>query len=189
MHYLYEVYYRLSDIIGSPEFLQSVLDNRFYLILMVIFISRFKYATYNSMWMCALINVPGTFLHESMHAFVGGILNAQPCNFSILPRRSMEGGYVMGSVSFRNITAYNAVPAALAPLLLLPIGYYFDKLVLPIMPATLGNYLLYVLLQTIIIENAVPSVQDMRVAGHDFLGVILYLVLFIAILFSFLGIA
>lgn len=182
------IYYRLSNILSSQAFLQSVLDNRFYLILMVIFITRFKYATYRSMWMCALVNIPGTLLHETMHAVVGGILNAQPCNFSIFPRRSMDGGYVMGSVAFRNITGYNAVPAALAPLLLLPIGYYIDKLLLPIMPATLGNYFLYVLLQTIIIENAVPSVQDMRVAGHDWLGVILYLVLFGALFLSWLGV-
>ncbi len=188
MEHIYLIYSRLSAIISSPAFLQHVLDNRFYLILMVIFISRFKYATYKSMWMCTLVNIPGTFLHETMHALVGGLLNAQPCNFSIFPRRSMDGGYVMGSVAFRNITGYNAVPAALAPLLLLPMGYYLDKLILPMMPATLGNYLLYVLLQTIIIENAVPSVQDMRVAGHDFMGVILYLVLFGALFLSWLGI-
>ena len=76
------IYYRLSNILSSQAFLQSVLDNRFYLILMVIFITRFKYATYRSMWMCALVNIPGTLLHETMHAVVGGILNAQPCNFS-----------------------------------------------------------------------------------------------------------
>ena len=80
------------------------------------------------------------------------------------------------------------LPVTLAPLLLLPIGYYIDKLLLPLLPATLGNYFLYVLLQTIIIENAVPSVQDMRIAGHDWLGVILYLVLFGALFLSWLGV-
>ena len=97
---VYEVYYRLMQIVNSPAFLQSVFDNRFYLILLVIVLTRFKYATYDSMWMCAFVNVPGTVLHETMHFIVGYVLNAQPCNFTIFPRRSMDGGYVMGAVGF-----------------------------------------------------------------------------------------
>lgn len=184
---IYEIYYRLSDYFNSPEFLQSVFDNRFYLIFLVIVLTRFKYATYNSLWMASLVNVPGTFLHELMHFLVGGFLNAQPCNFTILPRRDLDGGYVMGSVGFRNITFYNAVPAALAPLLLLPIGYYVNEYLLPIMPATLGNYILYVLLQTIIIENAVPSGADVRVAACSWPGLFLYAVLFGALFLMWLG--
>lgn len=184
---IYEVYYRLTTLINSPEFLQSVFDNRFYLILLVIILTRFKYATYNSMWMCSLVNVPGTILHETMHFVVGYFLNARPCNFTILPRRSVDGGYVMGAVGFRNITFYNAVPAAMAPLLLLPIGYYINELVLPLMPATLLNYVLYVLLQTIIIENAVPSSQDVRVATCSFPGLLLYMVFFGALFLMWLG--
>lgn len=184
---VYEVYYRLMQIVNSPAFLQSVFDNRFYLILLVIVLTRFKYATYDSMWMCAFVNVPGTVLHEAMHFIVGYILNAQPCNFTILPRRSMDGGYVMGAVGFRNITFYNAVPAAMAPLLLLPIGYYVNEIILPMMPATLPNYILYVLLQTIIIENAVPSSQDVRVATSSFSGLLLYTVFFGALFLVWLG--
>lgn len=184
---IYEVYYRLTTLINSPEFLQRVFDNRFYLILLVIILTRFKYATYNSMWMCSLVNVPGTILHEMMHFVIGYFLNARPCNFTILPRRSVDGGYVMGAVGFRNITFYNAVPAAMAPLLLLPIGYYVNELVLPLMPATLLNYVLYVLLQTIIIENAVPSSQDVRVATSSFPGLLLYTVFFGALFLMWLG--
>ena len=80
-----------------------------------------KYTTYSSMWLSSLVNVPGTILHEFMHYFVGMILNARPCNFTIFPRRGEDGNYVMGSVGFRNVTFYNAVPAAMAPLLLLPV--------------------------------------------------------------------
>lgn len=184
---IYEVYARLLSLINSPRFLQSVFDNRFYLILLVIVLTRFKYATYNSMWLCALVNVPGTILHETAHFLVGYLLNAQPCNFTILPRRSVEGGYVMGAVGFRNITFYNAVPSAMAPLLLLPIGYYVNEIILPMMPATLPNYILYVLLQTIIIENAVPSPQDVRVATCSFAGVLLYTVFFGALFLVWLG--
>ena len=176
-----EVYYKFLSIINSQEFLRSFFDNRFYLILLVILLLRAKYTTYKSMWLTALVNIPGPILHEFMHFFVGLILNAHPCNFTVFPRRGEDGGYVMGSVGFRNVTFYNAVPASMAPLLLLPIGFYMNRYLLPYLTPTFVNYILYVLLQTIIIENAVPSKADFRVAGTYFTGVILYGFVFLSL--------
>lgn len=182
MEIIWEIYSKVTALINSEEFLQSFYNNRFYLILSVVFLTRLKYATYNSLWMSALVNIPGTLLHEMMHFFVGAFLNARPCNFTILPRRNMEGDYVMGSVSFQNVTFYNALPAALAPLLLLPIGFYLNRYFLPMMQPTLLNYILYILLQTIVVENAIPSRTDFNVAGRYFTGILLYLVLAGAVL-------
>lgn len=182
MEIIAEIYAKVSAFLSSQEFIQSFVHNRFYLILLVVFLTRLKYATYQSMWMSALVNIPGTLLHELMHFLVGAFLNARPCNFTLLPRRNLEGDYVMGSVGFQNITFYNAVPAALAPLLLLPIGFYLNRYFLPHMPVTLVNYILYVFLQTIIVENAIPSRTDFNVAGKYFSGVVLYLILFGALL-------
>ena len=162
MNILWQVFYKVSAFVNSPEFLRSFFDNRFYLILLVIILMRFKYATYSSMWMSALVNIPGTFLHELMHYLVGSLLNARPVNFTIFPQRNLDGDYVMGSVGFSNITFYNAVPSAMAP--------------------TFFNYILYVLLQTIIIENAIPSGADFKVAGMFLRGLLLYAVLAIALL-------
>ncbi len=181
---VYQLYYKISMFLNSPFLLQKIFDNRFYLILLVVLLMRMKYATYRSLWLSALVNIPGTILHELMHFLVGLVLNARPCNFTVFPRRDMMGNYVMGSVGFRNVTFYNAVPAALAPLLLLPLGFYINRYVLPMMPATLLNYILYVLAQTIIIENAIPSRTDFRVAGMYFSGVLLYSVLLIALLLA-----
>lgn len=97
-----------------------------------------------------------------------------PATLRFFPGRGEDGNYVMGSVGFRNVTFYNAVPAAMAPLLLLPIGFYVNRYVLPALPPTFCNYVLYVLLQTIIIENAVPSRADFRVAGMYITGVVMY---------------
>lgn len=80
----------------------------------------------------------------------------------------------MGSVGFRNITFYNALPAAMAPLLLLPIGYYFNRWYFNNVDITLLNYLGYILLQTVIIENAVPSTTDFKVGFSYPLGLLLY---------------
>ena len=177
-----QIFYKVSGYLQSPEFLQALFNNRFYSILLVVFLMRLKYATYDSMWVSALVNIPGTFLHELMHFLVGGFLNARPCNFSLLPKKNAEGDYVMGSVGFRNIAFYNAVPAAMAPLLLLPIGFYLNRYYLPQMQPTLLNYVMYVLLQTIIVENAIPSRTDFRVAGKYFSGVVLYIVIFSSLL-------
>lgn len=180
-----QLYYKwnlLVDKINSIGFLQSFFDNRFYLILLVIVLVHLKSATYRSMFLCALINLPGTILHEMMHFLVGLILNAKPCNFTILPRKS-DNGYVMGSVGFTNITFYNAIPSSMAPLLLLPIGFYLNRYFLPNMNPTFTNYILYVLLQTIVIENALPSSADFKVAKQHFLGIVMYTALGLALLF------
>lgn len=178
---LYEIYYKFLAIINSQTFLRGFFDNRFYLILLVVVLMRLKSNTYRSMWMCSIVNIPGTILHESMHYIVGLFLNARPCNFTIFPRRGDDGNYVMGSVGFRNVTFYNAVPASMAPLILLPIGFYINRYLLPTMVPTFLNYVLYVLLQTIIIENAVPSGADFRVARMYLSGVLMYGFIFLSL--------
>ena len=180
-----QIYYKLMywyQSLNDYNFLQSFFNNRFYLILMVIVLVHLKNATYRSLFMSALINIPGTLLHELMHFTVGLIMNARPCNFTLIPRRGEDGNYVMGSVGFTNITFYNAVPAALAPLLLLPIGFYLNRYLLPMITPSFANYTLYMLLQTIIIENAMPSSADFKVARMYFLGVVMYTVLAVALL-------
>lgn len=172
------IYERLNDY----DFLQSFFNNRFFLILLVIMLLHLKNASYRSLIMSSLVNIPGTLLHELMHFTVGLFLNARPCNFTLIPRRDDAGNYVMGSVSFTNITFYNAVPAAMAPLLLLPVGFYVNRYVLPQIEPTFANYVLYVFLQTVIIENAMPSGTDFRVAKMYFTGVVMYGVLAVALL-------
>jgi len=175
MDIAWHLYYKILGFFNNPQFLQSFFDNRFYLILLVVVLMRFKYTTYRSMWMSALVNIPGTFLHELMHFLVGALFNAKPCNFTLFPKKNENGDYVMGSVGFRNIAYYNAIPAAMAPFLLLPIGFYLNRHMLPFMQPTFANYVLYVLLQTIIVENAIPSSVDFKVAGMYFRGVVMYL--------------
>ncbi len=185
MEFLNLVYQKWVAFSTDPEVLDTFFNNRFLLILLVIVLVRVKYTTYSSMWVSALVNIPGTLLHEMMHYIVGLVLNARPCNFTIFPRKSPEGYYVMGSVGFRNVTFYNAVPSALAPLLLLVIGFYLNRYWLPVIQQTMVNYVLYVLLQTIIIENAMPSGADFKVAGMYLRGVLLYGFLFVALLIYF----
>ena len=164
----------LSDFLNSSEVLEEIVSNRFILILLVIFLSRLKYKTYNSMFLTALVNIPGTFLHETAHFTVGLLLNARPTSFTLVPKKSLSGGYTTGSVGFKNLRFYNALPSAMAPLLLLPVGYYFDSWLFSNYNLNIGNYIFYVLLQSIIIENALPSSTDFRVGFGNITGIVFY---------------
>ena len=174
MDFVQLLFIKLNRIIDNPQTLDWIVNNRFLMIVFVIVLLKFKYATYSSMWLSALINIPGTILHETMHFLVGLFTNARPTSFDLIPKKDGYGNYVMGSVGFRNVTSYNALPSALAPLFLLPIGYWLNVWYFANVNITIFNYMIYILLQTIIIENAVPSSTDFKVAFSYPLGIILY---------------
>ena len=73
---------RLLLFLNREDIVGSFFDNRFFTILSVVLLMRMKYSTYSSMWLSALVNIPGTLLHEIMHFVVGLVLNAHPCNFT-----------------------------------------------------------------------------------------------------------
>ena len=64
----------------------------------------------------------GVFLHETLHLITGAILNARPVGMSVISRRGRQGTMELGSVCFSNITWYNALPLAIAPLFGLPLA-------------------------------------------------------------------
>ena len=174
MDFLNLMILKLNNFLSSPQTLDMVVNNRFLMIVLVIVLLKFKYATYSTLWLSALINIPGTILHETMHFLVGLFMNAKPTSYDLVPRKDGYGNYVMGSVGFRNVTYYNAVPSALAPIFLLVIGYYFNRWYFANIDISIYNYMLYILLQTIVIENAVPSSTDFKVAFSYPLGLLLY---------------
>lgn len=72
----------------------------------------------------ALFALPGTLTHEALHFLVGLTLGARPASLDVIPKRERDGSYRLGSVAFRRINFLNAAPAALAPLLALPLAWY-----------------------------------------------------------------
>jgi hypothetical protein len=111
----------------------------------------------------ALWNLTGVLLHELSHLTVGILLRAKPTGFSLIPRR-VGNHWQLGSVSFSHINAFNAVPIAVAPLLLLGIAYLaamnWSFWFAPSFASTLGLYGTIFVLS----YNALPSRQDLRVA-------------------------
>jgi len=168
--------------LNSQEVLQQLVSSRFFLVLFVVFISSLKHYSYDSMFMAWIINILGTVFHETAHFVVGFILNARPVGFTLFPKKAGDI-YVMGSVSFNNITFYNAVPSAMAPLLLLVLAFYVDKMFFNFIPLTLSSYLLFLLIMSILIDNSIPSPADFKSAASSPLGIVAYAILMCVLVF------
>ena len=122
-----------------------------------------------SFWLLSLLALPGTFCHEVCHWVVGKVLNGQPVNFTVIPRR--EGrGYVLGSVGFANLRWYNAFFVGMAPLFLLPAAYLLFLWQLGARPGLGWPEATMVLLLASLVFGSIPSAQDMRIAGRWPLG-------------------
>ncbi len=113
-----------------------------------------------------LVRLPGVVLHELAHLAVGTLLRAEPSGFSLVPRLRGGGRWALGTVSFRRVTAFNAVPIALAPLGLIILAWLLWRHWLAWFPATLANTLVLYAAVCLLAGNGLPSRQDLRVAAN-----------------------
>lgn len=134
------------------------------LLLLLLFAIHCR-ARKSGIFICALWNLSGVLLHELAHLLVGLLLRAEPAGFSILPRRD-NNCWRLGSVRFSRITAWNAVPVALAPLGLGGVAYLVASFWFSWFEPTLTNTLGLYASVFILTYNAIPSGQDLAVAGN-----------------------
>lgn len=73
-------------------------------------------------WLYAASIWPGTVAHELLHYIAGLLFGARPLSLNVIPRRKLDGGWLLGSVSFARLRWWNSVPVGLAPLALMPAG-------------------------------------------------------------------
>ena len=129
-----------------------------------------------------LINLPGTIIHELSHFIVGLILRGKPVKFTVIPKKT-ENGYIMGSVSFMNITTINALPIGLAPLTLLPIAFFGFKYSLEYLESLdyVNNKIYIPILLGITIYSifisCLPSSADYKIVFSKKIGLVIYLIL------------
>lgn len=112
-------------------------------------------------------------LHELAHLLAGLIFRAQPTGMSLIPRRA-GNLWKLGSVSFNRITAFNAMPVALAPLGLVAMAYWIAINWFSWNAPSLSTTLLLYGLLFILLYNALPSRQDLRIA-FNWKSILLYL--------------
>lgn len=149
-----------------------ITDPQVTIILAVLF-ARFKEATYSFPFIGIAFNLAGTFLHELAHYLMAIVLNAKPSSFSLLPKRTING-WILGHVEVQNPTWYNLLPIGFAPLSLFVGAFYANAWYSSIPEHTIWSDLLYLLALVILIENAIPSWQDVKIAVGNLLGVIAY---------------
>ena len=141
-------------------------------ILMTLFISRIKLIMHTNIVTAWIANFTGTFFHELAHLVVSIVLNGKPVKVSLFPQK-IDNGYILGYVQNSNITWYNALPIALAPLSLLVAVYYIYNYFFSYFEMNFTNYLLYLFLLVSFLDSAIPSIQDIKVAFSNF-GFLVY---------------
>ena len=132
----------------------SILTDTKTVLLVAILLSRLMKT--DIAYISKITGFVGIFLHELMHFIVGTITLARPSLVHV--------GSDRGSVTFERFTWYNAAPTAMAPLLLLPLAFYLDKIFFVFFPCDLLHQIIYLCCMSVIIENSIPSGQDFRVA-------------------------
>jgi hypothetical protein len=142
--------------------------------MIAILIARIKIYYMKNIYIIAIINSIGTIFHELIHYIFGLILGARPTRFSLLPKAT-ESGYVLGSVSFAGLRGWQAPPVALAPLVLLPVAYLIEQYFFSYVPFNLATYFAYVFTLVVTIENALPSIADIKVATSSPLSLFLWM--------------
>jgi len=154
------------------EYLRSYLHDAGFapsVALVVIFYALLR-GVRDTMWRVALLSLPGTIAHELTHLVVGFLVHAKPQGFSIWPRRR-GNGWILGSVSFRNIGLLNGAFVAFAPLLLLPIAWLcLIHVLVPLwIEGEFGRWLLAGYLAATALFAALPSLQDIKLGGLSLL--------------------
>ncbi len=152
------------------------------MLVFVLFVIR-RWVASKHIVLISIFSLLGVVLHEMSHFVVGVICRARPCGFNLIPERSPDGGWTMGSVEFGRVTAFNAVPIAFAPLLLLVFAYetFFHWPLLFPSPTLLNTLVLYASMFVLTYES-IPSRQDIRVATN-WRSVLLYGLIGCAIIF------
>jgi hypothetical protein len=144
----------------------------------LLWLRRWPYLYAFSLW-------PGTVAHELLHYLAGLLTGARPVSLSVLPQRKLDGGWLLGSVSFARLRWWNSVPVGLAPLALIPAGVWLfvASASLPLM--TLNAFGLK-LMATQCLMAGWPSPRDW---AHAIIGLIAIaaIVLGVAILMMKLG--
>jgi hypothetical protein len=130
----------------------------------------------------ALINLPGTLVHEICHLVAALLFNGKPSRFSIIPKKEADGSLTLGHVTINNLRWYNGVLIGMAPLvisltmlLLAPNHWSIGRL-------GLRDYLFW-MVAALLLPSSIPSKVDFKVAATSLVPVALLLFLICLITF------
>ena len=127
-------------------------------------------------WLKIAIEFFGVLLHECCHALVGFFMGAQPIGGTLIPKKLPEGGWILGSVRFKNIRWFNGFLTGMAPLLI-PLAFIpfipSEWSLLNITKTDIFNWCLMALL----LPSSVPSKRDFQVGITSLLPLLFFIAL------------
>lgn len=114
-------------------------------------------------WIFTIVTLPATILHELTHFIISLLTGGKPKGFSIIPKKNTDGSYTMGSVTSYNVTWWNGFLIGLAPLLLIPISYFYLKYyIIEIKDFKLLAINLFIIAS--MLEGSIPSSVDLKLS-------------------------
>lgn len=130
----------------------------------------------------------GVILHEFSHYIVAFLLNGKPHFPNLIPKRQvvvkngMQYAYwTLGYVESRNVNSFNAFFIGLAPfLILVPLAFYVYLNFFKWFEYNYTNIFLFYILEFLLLYNALPSKQDIKVALKGINGLIVLTFLIIS---------
>jgi hypothetical protein len=137
-------------------------------------------------WLYALLVLPGTALHEFAHWLVGLPFGARPTRLRLVPVRSGPQRWSLAAVGFRRVTWFNALPIALAPLLLAPLAWLGYGFALG-QPESHWLHWVALYLATVAALSCLPSLADLRLAWSRPAGLVLYGLLLAVVIWHAIG--
>lgn len=118
---------------------------------------------------------PGIFLHELMHFIIALILKARPRMMSLYPRKKEDGSIELGRVVVRNAAWWNQFPIGMAPLFLIILASFLQRYYFYFFKFNIASSMLYLYLIVVLIDSAIPSVQDIKNATSSKAGLSLWI--------------
>ncbi len=160
--------------------------SEFYSFLALVFFGYLFAAKRNYMnrhFLLFLWNFLGVVLHELSHYIVALLLNGKPELPSLIPKREVyyKGGmehtlWILGHVKVRNLNSFNKFFIGLAPaLILIPSAFYIYLYFFDWFKYDPRNLFLFYLILYLLLYNAMPSSQDLKIASEGYLGFFVFL--------------
>lgn len=119
-----------------------------------------------------------TLPHEFSHYLIALILGGRPEGIYLIPRKVKAGEYIhwtFGSVNAR-INSFTGFFIGIAPVIYLVASYFLAKYYFLYFDWDFRNILIFFFIEWVLIENGIPSFDDLKIALSSYKGLFVFLV-------------
>lgn len=138
-------------------------EQNFWGLIMVALLFQLK-DRLHSTFLFSVYSLPGTICHELAHFITSLLLAGKPQRLSLTQVEHGSGSITLGSVTSRNLVAFNSFPICLAPLLMIPVAYQVYFKWYTWFPRDLIHGLALYLVLFSLLSASMPSSGDWRLA-------------------------